>query len=249
MKKGIPKFFIRLISFFAILIVFMTIAGFIAMPQLTRCVFVDYNADFIQKEGIFISKRTPKWARDSLVRMVAKAQARNDDFWQGTKGNPKVIFCYSKWRFDKMGVIGKPASTWLSLAGAYVVLSPSAFNLDIISHELCHAELLAQVGWFARDKEIPTWFDEGLAMQLDYRSRYAEKNLKRFGAELLEKNDVQKLKKPNDFWGKNKEETRIRYILAKRTVNQWLGNKPQARLKQFCKKLREGESFDEAFEG
>lgn len=246
-QKGIKRFFIRMAVFIFLLMGFMALAGYILMPQLTRCVFVSYNDDFIEKEGIYISKGTPDWVQDSLLSMVTKAKERNEAFWEERKGEPILIFCYKKWRFDRMGVAGKPASTWLSLAGAYVVLGPSAFNLDIISHELCHAELLAQVGWLARDNEIPTWFDEGLAMQLDHRSRYAEKNLKRFGADLLQQNDVQLLNGPEEFWSENNDITRLRYILAKQTVHEWLGANPKEKLGLFCSKLRNGVSFEKAF--
>lgn len=196
-----------------------------------------------------MSQGTPEWIQDSLVSKVKKAQTRNEAFWIETKGEPTLIYCHKRWRFDRLGVPGKPASTWLSLVGAYVVLGPSAFNLDIISHEICHAELLAQVGWFARDNEIPTWFDEGLAMQLDHRSRYAEKNLKIFGAALLQENEVQQLKGPNEFWSEDSETTRIRYILAKQTVHEWLGSNPTEKLGLFCDKLRNGISFEQAFQG
>ena len=244
-KKLVGRILI-LIPIFGIVLL---MASYYAMPQLTRCYFVQYNDDFFQREGVYISKNTPQWVQDSLLKRIQLAKDRNDAFWEGMKSDPTVIFCHRKWRFERMGVKGNPASTWLSLAGAYVVLGPSAFNLDIISHELCHAELQAQVGWFARDKEIPTWFDEGLAMQLDYRKRYAEKNLTQFGASLLADREVMSLEGPEDFFSSKKEVSRLRYIRAKKKVRQWLGEHPRARLAVFVSHIREGKSFEEAFQG
>ena len=55
-----------------------------------------------------------------------------------------------------------------------VVIGPKGQNVDVVSHELMHAELARRVGYFKRLMEIPAWFDEGLAMQVDYRAKYAD---------------------------------------------------------------------------
>jgi len=53
---------------------------------------------------------------------------------------------------------------------SYIVVSPEYLNVDILAHELTHAEVHARVftgrlwDWLS----IPTWFDEGIALQNDY---------------------------------------------------------------------------------
>lgn len=245
--KPLKKIVKRIFLLIPLFVVIFLLAGYLAMPQLTRCFLVPLNGDYVEREGIYLSKYTPEWAQDSLLSLVGKARMRNAAFWQGMKGEPRIIYCYKQWQFDRMGVKGNPASTWLSLGGAFVVLGPAAFNLDIISHELCHAELQAQVGWSARDSEIPTWFDEGLAMQLDRRPRYAERQLRRFGADLLRGTNISELTVPEKFFSGEKSTSQLRYILAKRQVRQWLGDNPSEKLKLFCTQLKQGLSFEEAF--
>ena len=53
----------------------------------------------------------------------------------------------------------------------YISVSDEYLNIDIIAHELTHAELHTRLNMKAL-KSIPTWFDEGLATQNDYREQY-----------------------------------------------------------------------------
>ena len=53
-----------------------------------------------------------------------------------------------------------------------IVTGPDGRNVDVLAHELVHAELFARVGYWRRLTQIPTWFDEGSGMQVDYRSDF-----------------------------------------------------------------------------
>ena len=54
-----------------------------------------------------------------------------------------------------------------------ICISDEYLELDILAHEITHAELRARLTARAQG-EIPTWFDEGLALQNDFRERYSE---------------------------------------------------------------------------
>jgi hypothetical protein len=62
---------------------------------------------------------------------------------------------------------------------AYVVLGPEGLSdIDVVAHELAHAEHLERAGillWWL----TPAWFREGLAMQVDHRTKYGESALLR----------------------------------------------------------------------
>ena len=217
------------------------------LPQLGRCLAVDMEDMFFEREGVYMSIGTPQWVQDSLLSKIRQAEERNQAFWGERKSKPVWIYCYKKWLYNRYGVAGKPASTWLSLLGSHIVLSGSSVNLNIISHELCHAELLGHLGWFDRDKKIPTWFDEGLAMQLDHRERYAEHHYQYFGTYERGLPSLQEMKSPTTFWQGDKEETRKKYILAKHEVMIWLGDKPRSKLMNFIHLLKEGSEFEAAY--
>ncbi len=243
LAKRILKLLLLLIGIFLLLY----FALMLYMPQLGRCLTIDTDRMFMQREGVYMSIDTPKWVQDSLLSKIHKAGLRNQAFWGEKKSQPTWIYCYKKWLYDQYGVRGKPASTWLSLAGSHIVLSGSAINLNIISHELCHAELLAHLGWFNRDKKIPTWFDEGLAMQLDHRERYAERHYQRFGESKTPIPALNLMTTPAAFWEGSKEETRKKYIAAKHELMTWLGDKPRRKLLHFIQLLQDGAEFDDAY--
>lgn len=53
-----------------------------------------------------------------------------------------------------------------------IILAREGINQDVMAHEWVHAELAERVGVVARTYRLPTWFDEGLAMQVDEREPY-----------------------------------------------------------------------------
>ena len=57
---------------------------------------------------------------------------------------------------------------------AISVFGPAGQTVDVLAHELAHAELLQRVGYFTMEFCVPAWFDEGLAVQFDERPDYKE---------------------------------------------------------------------------
>ena len=58
----------------------------------------------------------------------------------------------------------------------YISLSSNWLNVDVIAHELTHAETHYRIfhGVISFDRPIPVWFDEGIALQNDKRERYGD---------------------------------------------------------------------------
>lgn len=67
------------------------------------------------------------------------------------------------------------ASTVLRSWGASVVIGPEGQNEDVVTHELAHPELFGRIGWWQNLTQMPTWFDEGLAMYFHHRAAYDER--------------------------------------------------------------------------
>jgi len=72
------------------------------------------------------------------------------------------------------GIPSTPATVFYTPFRAIMVIGPDGINLDVLSHEMCHTELYHRLGWWRKEMRIPTWFDEGLAMQLDYRNTVSQ---------------------------------------------------------------------------
>ena len=57
-----------------------------------------------------------------------------------------------------------------------VMIGTKGRNIDIVAHELMHAEIADRLGYWHRLTKLPIWFDEGLAMQVDFRPHYNLRN-------------------------------------------------------------------------
>ena len=62
---------------------------------------------------------------------------------------------------------------------AVILLNADGQNVDVMAHEWAHAETAARVGVLHRTYQMPTWLDEGLAMQVDLRPSYNLQALQR----------------------------------------------------------------------
>ena len=128
----------------------------------------------------------------------------------------------------------------------YISVSDEYLNIDIIAHELTHAELHTRLNMKAL-KSIPTWFDEGLATQNDYREQYGldawiEQTDNGKNALPLEDMDT-----GFEFYADPVEDRRFRYLNAKHEVSVWMDTHQQKGLLELLDKLNNGEEFDVAY--
>jgi hypothetical protein len=128
----------------------------------------------------------------------------------------------------------------------YISVSDEYLNIDIIAHELTHAELRTRLNVKAL-KSIPTWFDEGLATQNDYREQYGLKA-------WIEQTDNGKNTVPledmdtgSEFYADPLEDRRFRYLNAKHEVSVWMDTHQQKGLLDLLDKLNKGEDFDSVY--
>ena len=105
---------------------------------------------------------------------------------------------------------------------SFVVVGPSGSNIDVIAHEWMHAEIAARTSSLLRTWRMPTWFDEGLAMQLDRRSDYDERALDAYRrAGLLSAKRLDRLASPAQFFVAG-DQGKAHYALARCVVERWL---------------------------
>lgn len=128
----------------------------------------------------------------------------------------------------------------------YISVSDEYLNIDIIAHELTHAELHTRLNVKAL-KSIPTWFEEGLATQNDYREQYGLKA-------WIEQTDNGKNTVPledmdtgSEFYADPLEDRRFRYLNAKHEVSVWMDTHQQKGLLELLDKLNKGEDFDSVY--
>jgi hypothetical protein len=220
------------------------LAHFIIFPQQSRSILINYSS--FKKDGrLYFNNSTPQHKVDSVKQLIELAANRVAVFWGQKTCNPKYIYCDSEEDFKKYGSpYSVPALTHLKL-GAYIVISNEGIDLDIIAHEIAHAEFYEQIGFYNWSFKIPRWFDEGLAMQNDNRDYYSEDTLKARSDNFKNLPDIKKLKSGKQF---NEEGTHEQIMLnimtAKHEVKNWY---TKEKLDKFIKDINAGKSFDEAF--
>ena len=124
---------------------------------------------------------------------------------------------------------------------ACVLVGPLGQNVDALAHELMHAELHHRVSYLQRFFEVPAWFDEGVAMQVDYRPRYA------LPLEAVPSESVRNLNSFSAFFSGDEERIVGNYAAAKRVVAEWLDKIGTESLYAQLERLKNGESFAEVF--
>ncbi len=221
---------------------------------LGKCYTIGYS-NFIKKpNNVFISPKMPKSLHHILEYMVVQARKRNADFWGEVTDTPTIIFCANIEEYNHYGIMPQAlAMVYMSPFGAFIVVKPDGANLDVIAHEYCHAELQKRIGWWKKQRQIPAWFDEGLALQLDYRYPNNEQDVSyqaykkkwdtvtengKFAPKISELTEVS-----NFFSGKYLVTTA--YLTSGLYVAKWLEKEGKEGLKKFIQEIKAGKDFSE----
>jgi hypothetical protein len=223
----------------------MAFAHFLVFPQETRCILISFSS-FEKKGNVYFNSNISSNRIDTLITLRNIAEKKANCFW----GNNilldyKLIYCNSEKEYNKYGQgNGTPACAYCKM-GAFVVLSMDGLDSSIIAHELSHCILYNNIGFYNVNFKIPTWFNEGLAMQIDDRDYYSIDSLmakKNAGVKLP---DVTTFKSNAEFSSGNHAEIMLNYATAKYTVSEWLKTHS---LKKFIEAIKSGVAFKKAYE-
>lgn len=225
------------------LIAIVGIAHAYMFPQETRCIFIDFY-DFEKEGNLYFREGLDSKQKLKLQNLILQAEQRVDDFWKGRITQPKYIYCAKDEDYLKFGLPFMTVAVAKMKIGSYVVISKDGIDMDILAHEISHTELYERIGFWNRFLKIPTWFDEGLAMQVDYRDYYSVDTLKRKTNNLQSLPNVKQLVSPMQFGNGTHEEVMLNYMTSKYVVEEWYSEEV---LKKFIKEINEGTSFDKAF--
>jgi hypothetical protein len=241
--KKLRKIIIKTCLVFIILIPIAAFAHFLIFPQETRSILIGYSN--FKKEGhVYFNSSTPHNKIDSLKSLITQASIRLNNFWGQKKSNPKFIYCDTEDDFKKYcDNPSNPAVTYTKL-GTVIVLGPEAMDLDIIAHEYAHAEFYDRIGFYNRTFKIDTWFDEGLAMQNDYRDYYSDDTLRVKSGNFKNLPDIKKLRSSRQFLSGSHEQIMLNYMAAKHEIRNWY---TKEKLNTFIEEINSGKTFEEAY--
>jgi len=214
---------------------------YIKYTELFNCFTVNDSDEFRElNNNIYISKDTPKKVQDSILTVLEEADKRVCTFWNADKKtkDPVIIFCYSK---SLLSDYSKKNSivTYKTPLNSFIVFYKDCINTDMLSHELFHAEFCSRIGYF-KNKNIPAWFDEGLAMQVDYRKEYSVEKYNQLRDSLGMNINLSKISAPEKFYSGNYY---LHFVSAGHEVTSWFNKVKRKGLYDLINRISSGENF------
>jgi len=225
-------------------LVIAPIAVALAQPQAAACATINYRGLDEVAPGIFASSDVTVGQRLDFVRLHRAAKLRIADTFGATRASPVIVIGGTEALRSLFPGSSSYASTIYVPYRSCVIVGPKGHDVDILAHEELHAEIHHRVGHWHRLTQIPTWFDEGLAMQVDYRERY----IWSLQSGPVDNGAVKQWTSRAQFFSGNDEELTRHYAMAKEEVRLWLQKLGHRNLYDFLERIRQGEGFVETYE-
>ena len=225
-------------------LVITPVAVALAQPQAAACALINYRGLDEVAPGILASSDVTIGQRLDFVRLHAAAKLRIANTFGATRASPLIVMGSTETLRRLFPGSSSYASTVYIPFRSCVVVGPQGHDVDILAHEELHAEIHDRVGHWHRLTQIPTWFDEGLAMQVDYRERY----LWSLKSGAVDSGTVKQWTSRSQFFSGNDEELTRHYAMAKEEVRLWLQKLGREHLFGFLERVRQGAGFVETYE-
>ncbi len=198
-------------------------------------------------DNIYVNKSNPV-NRDDIAALIDEAIARDTNFFGSLLclDRAVIIICDDEKLIAKLGGDHDTQTVPILVKKSYTSVSTEYLTVDILAHELTHAELHGRLSYKALLR-IPAWFDEGIAVQNDYREQYgpeawAEQTDN--GKNVIPPEDMDSRA---EFYAGTKEDRLFRYLNAKHIVAEWLETHGLQGLLELIDRLNGGEDFSTAY--
>ncbi len=216
----------------------------LAQPQAAACALVNYRGLDEVTTGILASNDVPLDQRREVARLYTEAKLRIANTFGATRASPVIVIGSTEALRELFPGAGSYASTIYIPYRSCVVVGPKGHDVNILAHEALHAEIHHRVGHWYRLTQMPTWFDEGLAMQVDFRERYQWSS--RFGA--VDSGAAKQWTSRSQFFSGDDEELTRHYAMAKEAVRLWAQRLAREDVYGFLERVRQGDGFAEAYD-
>lgn len=223
-----------------------------ALPGPSACLFIG-AVDLHRLPDGSLTDSASASDRLRYLQLTRDARARIESTFGAVNSKPVLVYFNgrssagsdgsSDGRSGSLGPfkLNSYGSTQFIGSRACILIGPQGQNVDVVAHELMHGELHHRVGYWQRFLQVPTWFDEGLAMQVDFRPRYT---LSSAGAE--EQAYLKNLTTSTSFFVADDKTLTRHYALAKRVVADWLHTAGANTLYPRLQRIQDGATFIEA---
>ena len=234
------------------------VSYFCLFPQLFYCQTIGLSGFRFAGDDLFVSSEILESHHHLLRSIIHSAEMRVDSFYSGLRSKPKLIICATPAEYERYcsGVEGAGCSLGTPWGESFIVVNMEGINVDVISHELSHIELLKRLGWWETTFRVPQWFNEGIALMLDRRFvdiqdpvgrylAYSDEWLSYSGGQMiLELDEIASLK--TFFRGKPRQ-VMLAYMTSGMEVSYWVASMDSTGFSQFLHLMESGLSFAEAY--
>ena len=209
---------------------------------------VSRRASFEKLSNNVYVNRDYAGSRDEITHLIDEAKSRVTAFFGSLTclDRTVIIICDNEKLLAKLGGDHDTQFVLFPVKKSYISVSTEYLTVDVLAHELTHAELYERLSVKAHSR-IPTWFDEGVALQNDYREQYgpeawAEQTDN--GKNIVAHEDMDTAA---EFYSGTKEDRRFRYLNAKHDVAKWLEDHGLQGFMELIDRLNGGEDFSAAY--
>ncbi|MCB2186042.1 MAG: hypothetical protein KQJ78_06465 [Deltaproteobacteria bacterium] len=217
------------------------------MTRLANDIYIEKGADQATKDRLLA-------ARELARKQIAAAYGE-------VQSTPTVYACITEECFQSFGGVTARAKN----IGGRLLLSPRGLNWHYLAHEWSHDELYTRLGFWTWHRQMPQWFDEGLAVAISQAPEHSESHWQALAAAGVPRPGREELRASVSLqdWQAlvrrygvlQNEERRARgeleihpvYAAAGHEVRPWLAQAGQAGLLELLQRLKEGESFAVAY--
>lgn len=184
-----------------------------------------------------------------ILSVIGESNLRLNNFWGTVESTPTIIISANKEKLKNMGLTSSPALTTHVGSNSFVVISSEGLGIDVVAHELTHAEIYKRLyaGKLLFSLPIPPWFDEGVALQNDYRDIYNENAWAEATDNGDNISDFSEISTPQKFYAGTSEERRYRYIISKHEVSEWIEKNGRNALIALIDNVSQGIDFSESY--
>ncbi len=167
----------------AVIMIFMLTGAFFQRHALA-CELLPFIGYQEMSRNVFIASDVSSDQIEGLSGIVDLAVERLTEMYGVPIATPWIVITSDvalakKWGSNETGAMHR--MPWCSC----IIIGPEGQNVDVIAHEMLHAELQQRVGLMRLLKEVPVWFDEGAALTLDYREPFLPENIELSDEKIL----------------------------------------------------------------
>ena len=244
-----------------LMIIFFALAGslFFLYPQIFYCELIRFSSFNSADAQVYFSPEIQPKDFPKVKSVIKSAEARVDSFFDGKKSKSIIIVCSNPQQYQKYcsSTEGAGCSLGTPWGSSFVILNTQGMNVDVISHEMSHTELLSRLGWWTIATQIPQWFNEGIALMLDrrfvnnpdLRGRYFDYMDEWLyytggGQEVIELRDIESIK---GFFNASQKKVMLAYMSAGMEISYWLILTEKQGMHRFISEMQQGKSFKEAY--